>query len=573
MDRPWELVGQGSVSLGKLFRLARRQSRNLLARLRSIAVDSAWVRASLSTGAISTSLPVFANLRAGAWYTASPQHAYFKSTDGHYHTAAFSRTRLNLHLARAAAAAGGAVLVDATASGKRFPDSFITVAIWATVFNAVACGEGAPPLAAFFPPWQPASVRDAAGRVAATAAAALPAELRAAVAGALLPGGAPLWPVFACQPPSGTVGAPWEGALAAARARGALPLLCVSASRAPPPGGDEGAEHAGWRYMQGAGDDAEAWAGRLTPALLHAHLPALLASGSSEAAAAAVDALAGAGAGGGAGGASGGAGGGGAGAGWLGPSPSSAAALLRALAAGAAPVPAVPAALGEGVLLVGPAALQAAAAAAAAAALPVGEGGGTGASLGGGNCGGGGGGDGGAGVGERPPPALIVVVLPQEGGPPPPLGEAWAAAGGGGGGDAPWAPLPFSAPGAPPALLLFLPASKKAHRACKEAWQDAIFPGLEAAVLAARRGGGEVWVAFCAAPGAAAAAAAVAAGAALCPLRGGAAAGACGALDKQRISTAVSLSAAACSAAVGRELLKQLHRWLLGERAPEVLSR
>jgi len=266
MDEPWELVGSHGVSLGKLFRLARRQSRNLLARLRSLAVDSAWLSSSLAASPLASALPLFANMRAGAWYTATPHRCYFKSTDGHYHTAAFSRTRLNLALSRAAVAGGGAVVVDVTASGKVYPDSFVAIAIWAAVLNAVACGDGAPPFAAYFPPWQPHSVRDAAARVAAAAAASLPAELRAAIAG-VLPAGRPLFPLFACQPPGGGAGgAPWESALAAARARGALPLLCVSASRAPPDGGDEGTEHAGWRYMQGAGDDAESWAGRPPPA-------------------------------------------------------------------------------------------------------------------------------------------------------------------------------------------------------------------------------------------------------------------------------------------------------------------
>ncbi|CAB1112059.1 unnamed protein product [Ectocarpus sp. CCAP 1310/34] len=39
---------------------------------------------------------------------------------------AFSYTRLNIHLAAAAAAAGGCIVVDSTRAGKRFPDSFTT---------------------------------------------------------------------------------------------------------------------------------------------------------------------------------------------------------------------------------------------------------------------------------------------------------------------------------------------------------------------------------------------------------------------------------------------------------------
>lgn len=36
---------------------------------------------------------------------------------------AFSYTRLNVHLAAAAAASGGCIIVDSTRAGKKFPDS------------------------------------------------------------------------------------------------------------------------------------------------------------------------------------------------------------------------------------------------------------------------------------------------------------------------------------------------------------------------------------------------------------------------------------------------------------------
>ncbi len=48
---------------------------------------------------------------------------YFKSTDGHYGKWAFSLRRLNLHLAIAAVKGGAAAVVDATRSGKLYPDS------------------------------------------------------------------------------------------------------------------------------------------------------------------------------------------------------------------------------------------------------------------------------------------------------------------------------------------------------------------------------------------------------------------------------------------------------------------
>ncbi|CAN0417300.1 unnamed protein product, partial [Ectocarpus sp. 13 AM-2016] len=63
--------------------------------------------------------------RNGLWYGKEwDGTCYFKSTDGHSRRWAFSYTRLNIHLAAAAAAAGGCIVVDSTRAGKRFPDSF-----------------------------------------------------------------------------------------------------------------------------------------------------------------------------------------------------------------------------------------------------------------------------------------------------------------------------------------------------------------------------------------------------------------------------------------------------------------
>lgn len=54
----------------------------------------------------------------------------------------FSYTRLNLHLAAAAAVAGGCFVVDSTRNGKRFPDSFTsTVPIWCCVLNRLVASD------------------------------------------------------------------------------------------------------------------------------------------------------------------------------------------------------------------------------------------------------------------------------------------------------------------------------------------------------------------------------------------------------------------------------------------------
>eukprot|EP00435_Cladocopium_sp_Y103_P043586 s1449_g12.t1 len=66
--------------------------------------------------------PCLANLRAGAWYM-SPGlldgTSYFKSMDGHRNAWDFSLIRLNLHVARMAAGAGGVILVDCTGNRRQ----------------------------------------------------------------------------------------------------------------------------------------------------------------------------------------------------------------------------------------------------------------------------------------------------------------------------------------------------------------------------------------------------------------------------------------------------------------------
>ncbi len=64
--------------------------------------------------------------------------AYFKSTDGHVGQWLFSHARLNLETLRTAISAGGLSLVDSTRRGKRFPDSLtFTIPIWCGVMNTL----------------------------------------------------------------------------------------------------------------------------------------------------------------------------------------------------------------------------------------------------------------------------------------------------------------------------------------------------------------------------------------------------------------------------------------------------
>eukprot|EP00177_Eucheuma_denticulatum_P007820 GFKZ01014231.1.p1 GENE.GFKZ01014231.1~~GFKZ01014231.1.p1 ORF type:complete len:511 (+),score=47.75 GFKZ01014231.1:120-1652(+) len=89
-------------------------------------------------------IPLFANLRAGLWYTppqfeTCPRKVSFKSADGHYGTWNSSLRRPNIHLLDTLLNSRAAVVVDVTRSGKKFPDALTkTIPIWCAVMNAVA---------------------------------------------------------------------------------------------------------------------------------------------------------------------------------------------------------------------------------------------------------------------------------------------------------------------------------------------------------------------------------------------------------------------------------------------------
>ena len=91
-------------------------------------------------------IPCVGNSRNGLWY--APEFdggtCYFKSSDGHHGQWHFSLQRLNLDVATVALRSGGAIIVDSTKAGKRYPDSFsVTVPIWSAVLNYVVMKRGA----------------------------------------------------------------------------------------------------------------------------------------------------------------------------------------------------------------------------------------------------------------------------------------------------------------------------------------------------------------------------------------------------------------------------------------------
>eukprot|EP00752_Nemacystus_decipiens_P004789 g4357.t3 len=143
----WNAELKRCTSVGRLTRDVRRQERtDLRNRFLSIDMDAKFVSDLVAAyRRAGCAYPVFANLRNGLWYGKDwDGTCYFKSTDGHSGRWAFSYTRLNMHLAAAAAASGGCIVVDSTRAGKRFPDSLTaTVPIWCCLLNRLAAaGNG-----------------------------------------------------------------------------------------------------------------------------------------------------------------------------------------------------------------------------------------------------------------------------------------------------------------------------------------------------------------------------------------------------------------------------------------------
>jgi tRNA A64-2'-O-ribosylphosphate transferase len=112
-------------------------------RLRSIQHDvETFLRPTLEQHVQLQNLPIIANERCGSWYTdglSSCQYScYFKSTDGHVGTYAFSLKRLNLNVIDIVSQHGSCIIVDASVQ-KEMPDSFTrTIPIWCTVLNRIA---------------------------------------------------------------------------------------------------------------------------------------------------------------------------------------------------------------------------------------------------------------------------------------------------------------------------------------------------------------------------------------------------------------------------------------------------
>lgn len=257
-------------------------------------------------------LPLFANARAGSWYVPPILNnvpsftASFKSADGHYGQWSSSLRRPNLNVLIEALKSGGAVIVDVTRSGKRWPDSFTkTIPIWCCLINILAsfvnctCGPqqqsqqsaNPPPICEncihlhLHPSVPPSENSQILARLPYWLADWRRSSLRLPpIINQLHLDNKPLKPLrpLWLTPDSKL----WQSGLPVAELD-FIPIVCISASRVVPPNQRSFVEprmedhtlcnvdfpsfHVGFPYVQGAGDDEEAWCMGLTPELFWRH--------------------------------------------------------------------------------------------------------------------------------------------------------------------------------------------------------------------------------------------------------------------------------------------------------------
>ncbi|EPS34646.1 hypothetical protein PDE_09610 [Penicillium oxalicum 114-2] len=246
------------TSISQTLSSLRRSALSVSNRLQSIETDAEFVR----EVADHYDLPLVANERCGSWYidpTVKAGSAYFKSTDGHTGQWDFSFRRLNLQLLPLANQYGGCVIVDSTRRGKLMPDALSkTVPIWCAVLNRALFPERKEYHAVRLPPnylgeseeSQIASRID--GFVHSLQSLKLDLEhLRQQV-------GKPMQVAWANRSyfhPSNPTSDQGSHLL----------VLCSASKRVL------GAEMSEGGYIQGAGDDSEAWAHGLTPPVFWAN--------------------------------------------------------------------------------------------------------------------------------------------------------------------------------------------------------------------------------------------------------------------------------------------------------------
>ncbi|KAI4720619.1 tRNA '-O-ribosylphosphate transferase [Aureobasidium sp. EXF-10727] len=253
-------------SFNKVLGELKRSTLSIPNRLRSIKQDANFV----SEVASAYGLPLIANERCGSWYIPpeqKKQSAYFKSTDGHMAQWSFSLRRLNLQVLETIAEFDGCIIVDSTRRGKSMPDALSkTIPIWTTVMNHVLFPDQTDSHKVTTPPTVVGASEHAqiAARISGFVESLKTLDLDLAAIRQKLT--KPLRPIWV-TPTSSLPTYPPEFA-------SFHPVVLLTASSRV--SGSESTSETG--YVQGAADDAEAWAQGLTAPLFWQHVDALLST-------------------------------------------------------------------------------------------------------------------------------------------------------------------------------------------------------------------------------------------------------------------------------------------------------
>ncbi|KAL0074133.1 tRNA A64-2'-O-ribosylphosphate transferase [Phycomyces blakesleeanus] len=247
----------------------RKDNKNIFNRLKSIEEDASFVNEILE---MFPTLAAIANERCGSWYIDRSKRkvysAYFKSTDGHTGQWDFNLRRNNLSLIRTIATHGGCVIVDSTRRGKRIPDALSkTVPIWCAVINRALAIYRSRASLPTLDNWD-TSFYSLPSIVSRSEDSQITSKLDM-FAERLLSSGVDMQPLEGLlrKPLRPLWFTPQSSLFANAPDYGDAtfwPVICLSASQAVESGCQA---RSGYLYVQGSGDDQEAWCLGLTHSL------------------------------------------------------------------------------------------------------------------------------------------------------------------------------------------------------------------------------------------------------------------------------------------------------------------
>ncbi|THY17149.1 tRNA '-O-ribosylphosphate transferase [Aureobasidium pullulans] len=251
-------------SFNKVLGELKRSTLSIPNRLRSIKQDADFV----SEVASAYGLPLVANERCGSWYIhpeQKKQSAYFKSTDGHMAQWSFSLRRLNLQVLETIGRSDGCIIVDSTRRGKSMPDALSkTIPIWTTVMNRILFPDHPDSHEVTTPPTVVGASEHAqiAARIAGFVESLKTLDLDVpSIRQKITKPLRPIWVTPTSSLPESPPNFPSFHPV----------VLLTASSRIS---GSESTSETG--YVQGAADDAEAWAQGLTAPLFWKHSEILL---------------------------------------------------------------------------------------------------------------------------------------------------------------------------------------------------------------------------------------------------------------------------------------------------------